>query len=151
MRFKTSGDLLELASQMHDGLAHYYQRLSDGNGKEKVRMLLDYLSRHEQNLAEAAQRYSKEAPDAIRNAWFSQELDFEFVKCIPPAKPVEQMSVDEVIDLAIQLDDCITDLYQMIAAQSELPAVKEAFSNLVSQERQEKMRMVRQAMQLNDM
>lgn len=151
MRFKTSRDLLELAAELHGGLARYYERLSGDASKEKVRLLLDYLARHEQQLADAVKRYEQEAPDAVRNAWFSQEVDMEFVKCIPPAKPVAEMSVDEVIDLALQLDDCISGLYQMIAMQSELPAVREAFSNLVARERQEKMRMVRQAMQLNEM
>ena len=49
------------------------------------------------------------------------------------------------------MDDCIIDLYQLIALKSDLPEAREAFRNLVSLERQEKQRMVRQAMQLTDL
>lgn len=151
MRFETTRDLLKTASELHESLARYYQRLSDSSSKERVRMLLDYLSRHEKNLAQVVSRFGTEAAEAVRNAWFSYEFDGEFVKCIPPAQPVDSLSLDEIIDLAITLDDCISDIYQMVALQSGLPEVREAFLNLVNMEREEKKRMVRQAMQLNEM
>lgn len=151
MRFQTARDLLDQAAGLHEGLARYYQRLSGEAQKERVKLLLDYLARHEQNMSEVLARYSRETADKVRNAWFSQELDGEFVKCIPPARPVAELDNDGIIDLAIQLDDCIIDLYQLIAMSSELPEAREAFANLVSLERQEKLRMVRQAMRLDDL
>lgn len=151
MRFQTARDLLDQASGLHEGLARYYERLSGEAQKERVKLLLDYLARHEQNMSEVLGRYSRETADKVRNAWFSHELDGEFVKCIPPARPVTELDNAGIIDLAIQLDDCIIDLYQLIAMNSELPEAREAFTNLVNLERQEKLRMVRQAMRLDDL
>lgn len=151
MRFETTHDLLTQASELHAGLARYYERLAAESGKEKVKMLLDYLARHERNLSAVVSRFSDEAAAVVRNAWFKQELDSGFIKCIPPARPVDELSLDELVDLAIQLDDCIADLYQLIAVNSELPEVRDAFVNLVALERAEKMRMVRQAMRLDDL
>ncbi len=151
MRFQTARDLLEQASGLHEGLARYYERLSGEAQKERVKLLLDYLARHEQNMSQVLARYSQETADKVRNAWFSQELGGEFVKCIPPARPVSELDNAGIIDLAIQLDDCIIDLYQLIAMNSELPEAREAFTNLVNLERQEKLRMVRQAMRLDDL
>lgn len=151
MRYETAKDLLGEAASLHEGLARYYQRLSGEAERERVRLLLDYLARHEANMADVLDRFGKETADRVRNAWFKYELDGEFVKCIPPARPVQDMSTSEIVDLAIQLDDCIIDLYQLIAMQSELPEAREAFTNLVALERTEKMRMVRQAMGLEDL
>lgn len=151
MRYETAKDLLVEAARLHEGLGRYYSQLSSEAGKERVRMLLDYLVRHETNMAAVLSRYSKETANNVRNAWFTYALDSAFAKCIPPAPPVDQLSIDEIINLAIQLDDHIIDLYQLIALESELPEAREAFTNLVQLERQEKMRMVRQAMGLKDL
>lgn len=151
MRYETVKDLLDHATGLHRGLADYYHRLADENRREKARMLLEYLSRHEAGLATALERFSDEVAASVRDAWFRYPLEEEFVKCIPPARPVAEMGTDEIVNLAIQLDDCIADLYQVVALRSELPAVREVFNSLVAQERQEKMRMVRQAMRLDDL
>lgn len=151
MRYETTRDLLQQASELHAGLSRYYQRLAGESEREKVRLLLDYLARHEARLADVVTRVGTESAEVVRNAWFGFELDSEFIRCIPPARPVVDMSVDEIVALAIQLDDCIADLYQLIAIRSELPEVKEVFASLVTLERAEKMRMVRQAMRLDDL
>jgi len=151
MRYATTQDLLDEARNLHEGLARYYDRLAAAADKEKGRMLLEYLARHETNMAGTLAQYSAQTAKHIRDAWFSHELDGEFIKCIPPAKPVGEMDINEIIDMAIQLDDCIISLYQLIAVQSGLPEVREAFTNLMNSERKEKMRMVRQAMSLDQL
>lgn len=151
MRFRTVRDLLEQAASLHDGLSRYYQRLAGNAGQEKVKLLLDYLARHEASLSAELARYGAETATAVRNTWLDFELDAEFVKCIPPARPAESMDVGELVNLAIQLDDCIIDLYQLVAMECKLPEAREAFLNLVAQERQQKMLMVRQAMRLDEL
>lgn len=151
MRFKTAKDLLAQAAALHEGLAAYYQRLAGESSREKVKLLLDYLSRHERNLAAELARYNEAASRGVLDAWLNHELDGEFLKCVPPAQPVADLDINALIDLAIQLDDCIIDLYQLVAMQCQLPEAREAFVNLVAQEREEKKRMVRQAMRLNDL
>lgn len=151
MRFATAKDLIDEARSLHEGLARYYERLAGNAKQERVKLLLDYLARHEANQSAVLARFAADSAKSIRDAWFGFELDGEFLKCIPPARPVDELSFDEVIDLAIALDDCIIDLYQLIALESQLPEAREAFRNLVSLERQEKQKMVRQALQLNDL
>jgi rubrerythrin len=151
MRFSTTKDLLDHAASLHQGLGAYYQRLAGDSRQEKVQLLLEYLARHEENLAAELARYSKETAARVRDAWFKFELDGEFIKCVPPAMPAADIDVNELINLAIALDDCIIDLYRLVARESELPEARDAFLNLAAQERQEKMRMVRQAMRLNEM
>ena len=151
MRFETVKDVLDHAQELHEGLAAYYRRLAGDARGERVRLLLDYLARHEANMAQALGRYGDETAAKIRDTWFRNAPDDAVLACIPPAGPVAGMTLDEIVGVAIQLDDCITDLYLAAARNAELPEAREAFRNLVDAERQEKQRMVRQALGLADL
>lgn len=151
MRYETVKEVLDHARELHEGLAGYYRRLGGEAQGEKVRMLLDYLARHETAMAQSLGRYSRETAANIRDAWFRNAPDEDILACIPPARPVERMTLGEIIDLSIQLDDCIIDLYRRAAQAAELPEAREAFRSLLEGERQEKKRMVRQALGLNDL
>ena len=50
MAYETVRDILDRVRNFHDQVGEYYHRLYSIADKERVRILLDYLSRHEKHL-----------------------------------------------------------------------------------------------------
>ena len=50
MAFETTKDVLDHARDFHRQLSDHYAQLRDKAERERVKMLLDYLSRHEKHL-----------------------------------------------------------------------------------------------------
>ena len=58
------------------------------------------------------------------------------------------MSVDNIITIALQLDDCLLNLYKDIKENTISDAVREFFTNLLEMEKQEEIELIRNALEL---
>ena len=111
-------------------------------------MVLDYLSRHEQNLEDALERFEHDARKSILDTWMqyapSSKVD-QMLKatCIAP-----NMSVDEVVRLAIDFDNALIELYKDAAREADEEPVKELFQDLVNMENDERQRLARDTMSM---
>ena len=114
---------------------------------------MDYLSRHEKHLEENLARYEEEVSGKILNAWFQYPPPKEVLNtCKSAVIPgQEDLSIDGVVEMALQLDDCLIDLYKEMIKSSELEEVKEVFNNLLEMEKREKLDLVRNALELKDL
>ena len=65
MPYKKTRDILDRARTFHNNISERYRTLSVAAEKEKVKMLLDYLSRHEKNLAKSLEEYEEDASREI--------------------------------------------------------------------------------------
>jgi hypothetical protein len=61
------------------------------------------------------------------------------------------MSTDEVIVMALKLDDYFIELYEGMVENASSSAVKSVFQNLLDMEQQEKIRTSRAALTIHDM
>jgi rubrerythrin len=61
------------------------------------------------------------------------------------------MTLQEVIDIALDLDNALVELYRDVREHVEIPELKELFQNLIDMENHEKKRMVRDALMLTDL
>lgn len=151
IRFKQTKDVLDYVRTFHSQLSKYYESLSQIAEKERVKMLLDYLSRHEKHLAENLAEYENDAAKKILNTWF------RFIpKNIPPDcfennKLKPNISVDDVISIALHFDDCLIELYKVMAEEAEIEELKDLFNNLLEMEKQEEKILARDALWLKDL
>ncbi len=60
MSFENFKDILDHARAFHRQLSSYYKKLGDKAERERVKMLLDYMSRHEAHLDESLKQYEEE-------------------------------------------------------------------------------------------
>lgn len=153
MSFETTKDVLDHVRQFHHHLSEFYHNLSNKTEKQRVKLLLDYLSGHEKKLEENLARYEEDVSERILNAWFQYPPPKEVLnKCRCVAiEDKDDLSVDSVIEMVLQLDDCLIDLYEEMIKSSEFEEVKEVFNNLLEMTKQEKMDLVRDANELKDM
>jgi rubrerythrin len=144
MSFEQTRDVIDRARAFHRDLRDFYRRLEDVAVKERVRILLDYLSRHEQvmegRLAECEATHDR----GVLNTWF---------KYTPP--PIREeigkfvirpdMSAEAVIRMALQFDETLLRLYAHAADLAPTPEVKDLFQQLHDEGRKERAKLVRDA------
>lgn len=150
MRYQTVKDVLEHARQLHKQITSFYKQLANRQHQERVKMLLDYLVRHETHLEQMLSRFEQDKDQTIWNEWFQFAPDDKLQQALTGAVVHADMSVDEVISLALQLDDYFINMYRDMAVNASSASVKAVFENLLAFEEQEKIRTVRTALELND-
>jgi rubrerythrin len=150
MAFETTKDVLDHAKEFHHQLSDYYGQLREKADRERVKMLLDYLSRHEKHLEESLADFENEVSEKILKTWFQY----------PPPKATlaacqtlvleedPDISVDGVIELALKMDECLVQLYQAMIKSSESEDVRGIFQNLLEMEKHEEVELVRNAFRL---
>jgi rubrerythrin len=131
MAVTTVACVLRRASDFECQLMEYYLSLAEHTTREGVRLLTDYMARHRNRLAEALERvpaeeFEKIAALPIRYEPASAECDHFGSRALP----VDATAAD-VLDIAIELDECLISIYRQVAQQEIDPAVKDLFDSLV--------------------
>ena len=144
-------EFVDFGKRLHGEIKKLYDELNEHAELERVKMLLDFLSRHEQHMEEALSRFEKKSRSGILDAWleYSPGLDVEAVMttCAIPEKP----SSDDIVKIAMQFDDTLVNLYREVAEKVTDHRTKEVFRNLLNLEEREKIQVARAAMSLEDM
>jgi chromosomal replication initiation ATPase DnaA len=113
-------------------------------------MMLKLLSDHEQRLATALERYRDENRAAILNEWHQFE-PADVADIVMDAKELHMdISVTELVQLALKVDDYLISAYQQLAADASSAATRALFEDLASLEQAEKISAVRAALSVDD-
>ena len=144
-------EFVSFGKNLHAEVHKLYEKLNEREPRERVRMLLDFLSRHEQHMQEALARFEKSSRSGILEAWleYSPGLDVDEAmrKCAMPDHP----GTDDLVKIALEFDDTLVRLYREVAEKVHDQKTKELFVNLLHLEEQEKIQITRAAMSLWDM
>ena len=149
--YECTRDVLDHARSFHQELHKIYQSLADEAKQARVRMLLDYLSRHEANLEANLADFEAEASNKILDTWFKFVPSETRLREIQQLQLEPEMSIPDIVNVALSLDDCLVSLYRDVAEVSVSLEVKEVFNNLLEQEEQEKHRLARNALMVEDL
>jgi rubrerythrin len=150
MSFKTVRDVLQLSQDIHKNASILYEQLREQTQRERIDMLLKFLSRHEEELAETLAKVQSDVSDRILDEWHQTELtSIESVldgckQCHP------DISLEELVELALKVDDALISLYRHMASDATTDAARQLFNNLVVLEENEKMKTARAALSTND-
>jgi rubrerythrin len=150
MRFEQAKDVIEYCEKLHHQIGEFYGELGEEVTQQRVKMLLTYLSRHEEHLEESLKEYEADASDKILNTWLQFVPSSGIEASIKAFKIDPSMSVDEVVDKTIEFDNSLIELYREVINETSEPSVQAVFKNLVEMESQEKIKMVRNAMMLKE-
>ena len=144
-------EFVDFGKHLHGKVKELYEELHEHAELERVKMLLEFLSRHEEHMEESLARFEKDARRGILEAWleYSPELNVDAVMERFPVK--EKPSSDEIIQIAMDFDNTLVKLYQEVADKVNDSKTKEVFKNLLQLEEKEKIQVARAAMMLQDM
>ena len=147
MAYQQPKTILDHAEQYHRQVADFYRELMRSCENPRVKMLLDYLGKHEGKVADSVRRCHEEAPEHVLATWLTTTQHTDSLNEHIPKDGIllENLQEDDVLQLAMQLDDIALDVYQELASRHEPSWVAEAFQNLLEIERSHERLMVRQA------
>jgi hypothetical protein len=153
MAFETTKDVLDHAREFHTQLSEFFSLLSKKSEKLRVKLLLDYMSQHEKYLEETLARYKEEVSEKILNTWFQYPPPKEILDTCREVSINEtrNLTVDDVIEMAVKLDQCLIDLYIEMIKNSETDQMREFFTNLMEMEKRQELELVRDAQEWKDL
>ena len=150
MSFKTVRDVLELSQDIHSSASSLYEQLREQTQRERVDMLLKFLSQHEDEMAEVLAKVTADVNERVLDEWHQTELT-SVAQILDGCKECHpDISVDELVSMALRVDDSLISLYKHMASESSTDDARQLFNNLVLLEENEKMKTARAALSTND-
>lgn len=150
MSFKTVRDVLELSQEIHRSAANLYEQLREQTQRDRVDMLLKFLSRHEEELAQTLLKVQSSVSERILGEWHQTELT-SVASILDGCKECHpDISVQELVNMALKVDDSLISLYKHMASDASTDEARQLFNNLVVLEENEKMKTARAALSTND-
>jgi len=151
MAYETVRDVFERVKEFHHRVSEYYKQLYVIADKERVKILLDYMSRHEKNLENYMAEYEDDAPRNVLDSWFKYTPASTYEQCFKDSELDHDMSIDDVIEVGMRLDDCLINAFKRIVDSSESNTIKEIFKCLLNSAERDKKNFVKEALELSEM
>lgn len=138
MAFEQARDVIDHARAFHHQLGERLQRMGDASEKERVQLLLSYLSRHEKHLAQTLEQYELGAPEAVLDTWFQVPPSLlPQAECTPELVLDPDTILEEITGAIVELYECLRELYREAADRADTDAVRGAFTSLAQLMEQE--------------
>lgn len=134
MHFKPMKDFLLYIENCHKALADLYQRLSIEANDDKVKLLLEYMKTKEQLSYINLHEYVRRAPLSLLETWLDDFFDQSFPQRCKYLKLKAELTVEDVVTLAIQLDMQLIKVMQTAADNSTTTEAERVLENLSKQE-----------------
>ncbi len=152
--YKQTSEIFDYARLFHTKMKEFYEALYERTDNQRLKMLLEYLSRHEQHREETLAVYEKEASHKIMDTWFQyvpkrSALDFSLDFC-KNTEINSDMSVDDLVCCTLQLNNFLVEFYKGLIEEAKIEEIKDVFSCLLKRLEQEERNLVRDALRLNE-
>ncbi len=142
MSFEQLRDIIARVRGVHRELAEFYNNLEAVVEKERVRMVLEYLSQHERKLENSLREFEESAGKNILNTFFKYAPNCSIREAIQCIEVHSEMSVDEVVCMALRLDEMLLRLYRETAECAHAEEVKSTFLTLYEDGKKDRARVV---------
>ena len=150
MRYLQVKNMLDQIHDFHGQLAEYYNQVSNSTEQQRIKMLLEHMSKHEQDLQEGLRAYEETAPQGAMNTYVDCEYCNEILVTCKQTLIAPETSVEGVMRVAMDVDNCLMRFFREAAQQAETESVREIFRNLVEMEEAELRKLALNALQVAD-
>lgn len=146
--YKTVAEVVDFLETYHQQLQDYFLEYRDTVNSERLKMLLDYIRRHENNIQYVLETIREKDRDIILKTWI------QFVPFTETVLPEEQLTdpkrdIDSIIQQVFELDDNLIRFYDKMIHQTGIPGpVKEFFQHLITLEEKQKTQISEAAQQI---
>ncbi|RCK80758.1 MAG: Ferritin-like protein [Candidatus Ozemobacter sibiricus] len=128
---KQVGDILAQAQQFHQDLSRFYDNLEKVADRERVKMLLKYFSHQEQALQESLRDFEASIGQEVLSTWYKFPPESEGKDLLERLHLEPSMTVNQVVEIALALIDCLAKVYQTAAETAPTEEVREVFRHLL--------------------
>lgn len=127
-------DILEHLKGYYRRLSNLYEEVSETTDDERIRLLLQYMGRHERNLSRAVARHERAGAEGVLNTWVQYEFDKGIDEALQEAEMHPNPSVEEIIRFSRKIDQAFVDFYRQMAQYTDSPRIQELFESLLDLE-----------------
>ncbi|MHC5089629.1 MAG: hypothetical protein ACYSOF_02165 [Planctomycetota bacterium] len=127
----TLGEILKYVETFEELLKNFYAKLSEESTHEGVRLLTNYMSRHSHRINELLEQLPPDSKKTICSA------PIPYMPEIPGESIIKQFHLPsdptgaEVLDAAINFDECLLKMYHSTADQPVSQEIKDFFDCLI--------------------
>lgn len=139
-KFEQVKDVLEYGRQLHAEMKALAERIEDEEHNARLRLLLDYLRRHEDELAASLGKFEQETQKHILELWLPYPPDPRLEEKLRAIKIHPDLSIEEIVRMVMEFEDALIELYRESLNEIDDPHVQEILQNLVQLEDTEKRR-----------
>ncbi|QEG33900.1 hypothetical protein [Bythopirellula goksoeyrii] len=145
--------VLDNTRSFHRCAKEMYSRLAKDCEEQRASMLLDYLSEHEARLEDAITQTEADVSAKVLNTWVqSSESSTHLIQCQElQATSQSKASFDDLVELALKLDDQVIAVYQDLAQRAEPAWLQDVFESLLEMEQAEEKQLAKQALRGMDL
>lgn len=133
MPYKRIKEFLTYIEECHIALSDLYHRLSF-NSDYKVKLLLDYMSNKERLVYLNLQKYIMQSSPSLLNEWLNEKQDRDFPQRCKAIVLTPQLTIEDIIALAMKLDIQLIEIMQQAAHDSATIESELAFEHLINKE-----------------
>jgi hypothetical protein len=131
MAVTTVSDVLKTVEDFESRLVEYYTEISERTTKEGVHLLADYMGRHRRRLANALENLPEAKRDRIRGCHIRYEPAKPSCSCFEDRKLPADAPACDILDMAVEVDECLVNLYKQVLRQELDSEVRELFEALL--------------------
>lgn len=127
-------EILDHIRRYHHQLANQLEELKSHQSDPRIRLLLEYMSRHEINFEKTLSGYEKDTAKSILETWIKYVPDDAITQAANQLKLHDEMSAGDILAAVIEFDRALTDMYRELADETSVPRVQELFTKLIDLE-----------------
>ena len=140
----TIAEVLGHVEEFERMLAEFYANLSHQTTREGVRLLTDYMSRHRLRTHIALFKLPVERVEEIYRICHTPlryEPQGADKHCFEGIKLPRDATAAEVLDAAIEFDECLIRFYRQVVQQAVVQEIKELFGSLIRREQDDEIQL----------
>ena len=134
MRFQTVHDLIDHSTQLHLALSNKYAELEMLVSSERAQWLLEYLNRHEANMAEALQRYDDDLKKGIKETWMQFTPDWKNRDLVGELETMNLNDLNDIIQVSLQVDAVLVESLRTARDTAETEELMDLIQGLLDLE-----------------
>lgn len=142
--------IIDRIRALHLQLADRFERMGAAADRERLRLVLKYMGRHERNMEDALAQYQDAASRAVLDTWFKTTPGHPLRECLELVR-LDAADTSAVLKSVLEMDRCLVDAFRRIAESAVAAEVKSFFQQLVAMEECEEHRLVRDAIEMEDL
>lgn len=151
MTTQTTRDILDQARYFHHLLQGFYEALKGKIEQPKLQLILDYLAQHEERMEQALDQYEEGIATKVADTWFKYNAGVSMTDAIRAVQLRPDPTLDDLMGIAIQLENHFVTLYRQAAEQAVSPETKEVFEQLLNETMRERMKLSRDLVDMHDL
>ena len=150
MSYATVKEVLDYSQKLHHQTAIMFEQLRDKTQRERVDMVMKMLAAHEEHQAATTAAIRDDTSTEVLSEWHQLQVQ-QLGDIVDDCRNChDDLSADELTDLALKINDYLIALYEQLAAEASSSRSRELFKELSSMEKVRKVQAVRAALSAND-